>query len=428
MINFLSIIECLTAITSAWIIKKYLDIFFKKKKRVHILNILTWGSYLFFQITIGKAEDMTPLIRLLIDIIVVLFICLLTYEGDIHKKILLSVLMHVLWMASELLTSYMFKYQPLNLYESITFGSIISKIFMIIIVILLSIYVNPRENKGISLKYWFPLFSVPLSSICISYNIFVLEESNNSSMALSLVSFILIIFINLLIIEIYDRLSESLEIQKENVVFEQQLELLEKHAEEREEAMSDLKDLKHDIKNHLGYLKEIIEQDRKEDAINFLHDILEESEFRSFEVAKSGNAVVDTLINYKYSVAKKFGIKFNINLFIPCKLPFREKDLCVILGNALDNAIEAAKQSEDEKFVDISIVCKKEALSIVIKNSFNGIIKKDNSGTILTSKKEEADYHGHGIISIKKAIHRYNGEMVIETENQIFRLTILLDL
>jgi sensor histidine kinase YesM len=136
---------------------------------------------------------------------------------------------------------------------------------------------------------------------------------------------------------------------------------------------------------------------------------------------------VDTIINYKCALGQKEGITFHTSIFIPMKLLIKEKDLCIILSNALDNAIEAARLCEAEKTVDISIASRKNALSIVIKNSYFNEMKKDALGNIFTTKVD-ASNHGLGLSSIRKAVNKYDGEIVIELDNNIFCLMILLEL
>ena len=99
----------------------------------------------------------------------------------------------------------------------------------------------------------------------------------------------------------------------------------------------------------------------------------------------------------------------------------REKyeDLCVVLGNMLDNAIEASEKVTD-RWINVSIGLRKNGLVIVVENSFDGIIKKNIHGNII-SIKENKEHHGYGLKSIRKTVEKYDGELVVEIRGNIFR-------
>lgn len=144
-------------------------------------------------------------------------------------------------------------------------------------------------------------------------------------------------------------------------------------------------------------------------------------------VSHSGNTVVDAIINFKYAVAKEYEIDFCLKTFIPDELPIEQCDLGIVLGNAIDNAIEAVKKCKNkEKIIEISMGVKKEAWVMVIKNPYEHKIKRDRAGRILSTKQEK-NRHGYGLKSIMKIADEYQGEAVIDIKNHIFSLTVVLN-
>lgn len=427
MSNIEPIISGCLILASLWIIEKYLNELFERKSRINIQGVFPWVSMLVFQIIIEDNKKIPSLMILFVNIGLVFLICLTNYKGTIRNKVFYTVLLYVIWMAVEICLFQVFAILQLPKSKIAILGSIVSKIIMIIFVILLSVFLKTRNNRGISIKYLFVLLVVPLSSIFIAHNIFILYKRTPRQTFMSFISFILILLVNITIFEVCVRLAENYELQKENIIIEQQIKLMEKHMYDRELAMSNVKEMRHDLKSHLIYLLETVESNRNEEAICYIKELLDGMQGEKEDFAKSGNAVVDTLINYKCSLGKKYEITFRISLFIPMKLPIKEKDLCIILGNALDNAVEASKQCKTNKFVDISMACKNDALSIVIKNSYLNEMKKNTKGNIITTKADVSN-HGLGLASIKKAVAKYNGEVVIDSDNNIFSLMILLDL
>ena len=101
-------------------------------------------------------------------------------------------------------------------------------------------------------------------------------------------------------------------------------------------------------------------------------------------------------------------------------------DLCVVLGNALDNAIEANVDKDvSDPYIDLRMKYDQNNLVVIIQNSFDGIIEKDGYGRIVTKKKDFTN-HGFGIPSIQKVIQKYNGFMKTETDHNNYKVTMIL--
>ena len=113
-------------------------------------------------------------------------------------------------------------------------------------------------------------------------------------------------------------------------------------------------------------------------------------------------------------------------VFIPDQLSIDGADLCIILNNILDNAIEAVRQlPETQRKIDISVTLVKGSLSIMIQNPYVGEIKTNGSGQIVTNKSDSKN-HGIGLMSLQRTVEKYNGEFLINYEAGIFKVMILL--
>ncbi len=142
----------------------------------------------------------------------------------------------------------------------------------------------------------------------------------------------------------------------------------------------------------------------------------------SKEHAKSGNSEIDSLINYKMDLAEKHNINSEVYLAIPHKLNINPFDLSIVIGNLLDNAIEAALKSEN-KFINISVELDRNVLYISISNSYDGKLKLTNNKLETTKDNEN---HGVGISSVQKSIEKYNGTMNIHYDGQVFYVDALM--
>ena len=217
-----------------------------------------------------------------------------------------------------------------------------------------------------------------------------------------------------------------MELRQKNVVYKQEIDLYNKHIEEKENSMLEFRKARHDLKNQLIFLLERCEKKEYKEVEQFLEQLIEKAPFDSLTISKTDNSVVDALVNYKYTIAKRFGVEFIVKLEIPVSLPFESADMCVILGNALDNALEANIRADIEKrYVKLNMRMEMNNLVIIIENSFDGHISKNEKGKILTVKTNKID-HGLGLGSIQEAVNKYHGFMKTSYTKNVFILEILL--
>ena len=141
-------------------------------------------------------------------------------------------------------------------------------------------------------------------------------------------------------------------LEKEKTVYEQQIHMMTNNTKEQKKLMEDFHRERHDLINKLIVLKNEIEHGEKENVIREIDKIIENNHTENY-ISDSGNQVIDALLNTKYSIAKENGIQFLLKIFIPEELPINQCDLGVVLGNALDNAIEATEKcTGNDKDID----------------------------------------------------------------------------
>ena len=136
---------------------------------------------------------------------------------------------------------------------------------------------------------------------------------------------------------------------------------------------------------------------------------------------KTGNSVVDAIINTKQNIAEKQNIVFVVNIELPPRNIVSNIDMANILGNLIDNAIEAARV-ETESFVEITIKQEKSFLIINIKNKCTKLIEIEE---IKTSKRDP-EFHGIGLRSVRRTVKKYDGQMAMYIKNEEFNTNILI--
>ena len=299
-------------------------------------------------------------------------------------------------------------------------GVIVSVIIMIILVYTFSLLYQKEHKDFVPGKIHFVLLLIPSGSIYIAINEFYTQGSTVSSM--TVVSILLLI--NIIIFELYSRLNKVYMREKEKAVYEQRIDIVTENMQEQKIMMEKFFREKHNLINEMIVLKNDVEKDDKEAAIKNIDKMM--SNCYSIEtICSCGNSTIDALINYKHAIAKEYGIEFWLNIYVPDELAIDEYDLGVILGNALDNAIEAVKECKNaERVIDISIGVRNETLIINIKNPYEHELERGKKGELKSTKNDKKN-HGYGMKSIKEITEQNGGEVIIECQDNIFSLTIL---
>lgn len=209
------------------------------------------------------------------------------------------------------------------------------------------------------------------------------------------------------------KLADDWQLRRMASVYEQQLELCERHQQEREISTLQLRDIKHNMKNNLVSILAYAENREYEKIIGFVSEIMDESGMAIATVSNSGNIVIDSLIGYWYVTAQKKGIDFIVDICVPMMMPFKGADICLIFGNLLENAVEAAQKADGKRYIKIKMKYDKNNLLLFVVNSYKGkLIKaKDNR---LKSTKADAGNHGVGLASVYRAAAKYHGTVIIE--------------
>lgn len=198
--------------------------------------------------------------------------------------------------------------------------------------------------------------------------------------------------------------------------------LMQKHYEEVESMYKQVRGWRHDYKNHIQTMKahlQMKEYDMLDEYLETLNADLMEID----TVLKTGNVMVDAILNSKLTLAKNKGIKVKSDAKVPACLNISETDLCVILSNLIDNAIEAVlKTQEDKRFIRIYLGIFKGQFYISVSNSVGSRLKKSGK-EYLTTKK---GMHGFGLKRIDTIVAKYGGYVNRQDETDVFATEVML--
>ena len=202
-----------------------------------------------------------------------------------------------------------------------------------------------------------------------------------------------------------------------------QRELIDTHYQEVENMYKKMRGWRHDYRNHIQTMKVLAEKGDLEAIKEYLNK-LDEDLATVDTVVKTGNAMADAILNSKISLAKSKGIKVKVDAHIPVKLKMSELDLCVILGNLFDNAIEASLPlPEEERLIRVYMVMKNTQLYISFTN-FTASKKQTKEANLFKTTK--GDGHGFGLVRIDSIIEKLDGYLSRNSEDGSFTTEILI--
>lgn len=218
------------------------------------------------------------------------------------------------------------------------------------------------------------------------------------------------------------------------IILEKQIEGLQTHIEEMERIYSDLHSMKHDLKNTVSVIKRLSDNSANTSELKkYISEVdgcLEKLDIRF----NTGNTVADTLLNMKYYEAVRNVPNINIyadDLIFSQELKIQSYDIGIILGNALDNAVEACKKLKAndpsaDTFIRLRSVQKGNFLILTVENSFYGKLAVSERGEFPETDKADKKSHGIGLSNIKNTAEKYQGTMDFRANDRVFTLSVMM--
>ena len=202
-----------------------------------------------------------------------------------------------------------------------------------------------------------------------------------------------------------------------------QRELIETHYREVENMYRQIRGWRHDYRNHIQTMK-VLASNGDMDALKVYLDELDTDLNTVDTVVKTGNPMADAILNSKISLARSRNIPTQVDAHIPVKLKMSELDLCCIIGNLFDNAMEASMALPEEKrMIRVYMDMKGTQLYISFTN-FTAAKKLSKVGKGFKTSKGEG--HGFGLVRIDDIVSRYDGYLSRNSEDGAFTTEILI--
>lgn len=284
--------------------------------------------------------------------------------------------------------------------------ALIAKIIFWMIVRVLALLYKGKVEKSQRKIYGIILSgSVIANAVFLAATIELIEIRADSMIrAWAAVFVFVLLFFDIVMFKVYVMYQEQNQMKRMKQEAINQLEIYDRQIHEKQKVMDEVRKTKHDMKNNMIYLQNLLKVN-PEEAEKYLEKYIGDTTEKTEEFSKSGNLPVDAVLNYKNMIAKSKGINIILEQQIPIDLPYKDSDICIILGNLLDNAIEAVESSRNKE-IRVYIMYFRHKFKIKVSNYYEGQLKKDGSGDYVTGKGDKIN-HGLGLKSVRTIVESY---------------------
>ena len=269
----------------------------------------------------------------------------------------------------------------------------------------------------------------PIPAIDIAFILFLMPQDPatvlvNRMQRISVLVLLMALGVMLLLLFQFYRMAQesvrNLALIQEN----QMLELESRRYTQLREYMAQTRRLRHDFRQHLHVIAGLSESGKMEELRAYLKQY--ESEFVEAHATFCANGAMDAIAGYYAATAAQKHIPLVWQLNLPEKLPMREADLCMVLGNLLENALRASERLPED-IRRVSVICQMLSpamMGLIVENRYDGQLSKREGKLLSTSHPG----FGTGLLSVETVAKKYHGQMTVETENGVFRVNVLLNL
>lgn len=270
--------------------------------------------------------------------------------------------------------------------------------------------------------YWAAIVLVPVSSMFVFS---MLYKAGSLSTVEIFIAAAALLGVDYVIILLYEALTAAYRHSLEQALLEEQNRYYASQLKSLSEAYNTIRSVKHDIKGSLNAIRVLAEDGRLKEIVDYVDDINEAPGF-NMKYVDTGNMMIDGILNYEKQQSVNAGVDMQFaKIIVMEKMVYNEFDMSILLGNLLDNAITAAAELGKAGYVSIRMEQNETRLRIEISNPYRQTLRRDRCGQFLTTKKD-AKNHGIGLGNVRGIVQKYDGTLRFYTENQIFKVEVIL--
>lgn len=421
--GYTEVLYCITNGLRIYTIYKFFRIFFTEFRFGRVGEAV---MYLLFFITNSffYLIARVPMVTMITNI-GCMFIISCLYRESVQKRIIAPIIVFIMNFCVELFVSVLLEPQWMQFMEHNKFASelvyIMVNLLFYFVVIILDKSIHIRQGMKVPYIFWVQMVMLAVTSCILLISLYIEQVSRGLIIGCTAAIF----GVNVIAFMLYDwmlaymnRQVDAARIMEQNRSYEKQLEVLTVHMEQ-------IKSLRHDLKNHLGALYGLLDNDNIAEAKEYMKQFTDILNISGTYV-HTGNANLDAIINYKCAQAEQEKIRLEMDIEISSGIKINPRDFMTIFGNLMDNAIEALQSTDKEKYIGVTLKEDDGRIWIGIENPYYHELKQKNN-RLQTTKKDKI-WHGIGMETVRKTVEQYNGLMIISHENGIFKTSISMEL
>ena len=423
-----NIVDILTGFVEAFIVFMLYSIFCKKREglstRAYVLGVLTLTLMINISNTLFDFGIFNVVAMILLS-----FIMSFLYRGRVIIKAAISVLSFLIMVVIEIIVMFSITMiYKITVAEAVDIpsyrrlGTVIAKALTLLIVNIIRLHFK-KKSLYMGVSYWILFFLMFLSSTITIFLIFKLSYDIGGTYMndISIICSLGLMLSTFFALYLYEHLAMQAEIIQSQKQYEHHLKEQIKHLDEIVVTQNQIKKFKHDFLNYEIGLKAYLENNDCNGAKAYLVNLSDNFSCRE-NVIETGNPALDAILSAKKAIAESKEISFESQIQIPQKLYVEATDMCVIFGNAIDNAIEACEKiKEAPKKISVTLICQDKRVFCKIINT-----TAERSKSIFKTTKSDTQNHGFGLDNIKTALAKYNSEPTITQTNNEFTLKFII--
>ena len=379
---------------------------------VNFFLINTSASFIF--------ENMPNIIATSINIatnIIPMIALTFLYQAKISSKIFAAIAFYAVNMMADGII-YIICITNINAVKALILNSgIVVVMFTFILELIFEYVLRKQYLRELEKSHFIIILTVPTGSIIIG----ILVMYDYYSVKAIFIFLILILF-NLLVFYLYESLQKNFQAAYEKRMLLQGIQAKNTQMELMKESQEKLSILRHDFKNHLICIEKYVETNDYAGVMKYIRNTFDFLKIDG-QLINTGNPNIDGIINYKLQEMMRKNTDVQYSVLIPSNINVNDFDINIILGNLLDNALEATEKTENKK-VSLNISFDKGMLFIHIENTYDGMLKKFNDKLYTT--KSDKQLHGIGLKSVENVLSKYDGEIIFDYDNSVFKTDVLL--
>lgn len=395
----------------------------KMMSNVSIVTRLISYFLFFLPLALMSLCPVMPVIRVVYSFVGLTILYRLCYNIDLANSIYTTALFLILSVVSDIICSYCLSWMNItntgfsdNAFDRIAYN-VIAKLIHLILIQIAPFILKPKQAQR-SFVGALPLLTAQFASLVICICVYFSGIDHQEVAPQTIIGVLATLYVNLIICFYVEAISARNELAREKEIAEREYQYNIKYYESIKKSQEETRALWHEIKNYMNTIHTLVDGGDNQAAFQCLTEV--EQVYDSLTVnVDVGNNIISGILSIGLQQAKQYHIPFHVDAWVSSVLGVAPQDLFIILGNAIDNAIEECSQHDepDKTYINVSIHQKGGLLAIRVENPCRA-----------KPTPKPGKIHGYGLKNVKRCIEKYEGELQVNTNEGIFSFFAMLNM